>query len=243
VAQVTLFDASLFKNFEAAHLARLFLTGAGISLAPGRPCGTGHVIDHGRNQGHYRLDRPLDRKNELKDSATMSSAETSSITVDFLSRFTASEQFDKVFREGMGLVEETANYLDGPGRQDARLLDRHGAVAYATESMRLTTRLMQLASWLLLQRAVGAGEMKQDDVLKERHRISLADIGRGNPLTGAEQLPAALLDIVERSLSLHQRILKFDAMIGLQPAEPSEAPSPVMSQIDRIAAVFSTGRM
>ena len=77
----------------------------------------------------------------------MSSASASPITVDFMSRFTASEQFDKVFREGMGLVEETANYLDGPGRQDARLLDRHGAVAYATESMRLTTRLMQLASW------------------------------------------------------------------------------------------------
>jgi regulator of CtrA degradation len=172
----------------------------------------------------------------------MSSAETSSITVDFLSRFTASEQFDKVFREGMSLVEETANYLDGPGRQDARLLDRHGAVAYATESMRLTTRLMQLASWLLLQRAVGAGEMKPDEVLKERHRISLADIGRGNLLTGGEQLPAALLDIVERSLSLHQRILKFDAMIGLQPPEPGDAQSPVMSQIDRIAAVFSTGR-
>lgn len=173
----------------------------------------------------------------------MSSAETSSITVDFLSRFTASEQFDKVFREGMSLVEETANYLDGPGRQDARLLDRHGAVAYATESMRLTTRLMQLASWLLLQRAVGAGEMKQDEVMKERHRISLADIGRGNALTGAEQLPAALLDIVERSLSLHQRVLKFDAMINLQPPEPGDAPSPVMSQIDRIAAVFSTGRI
>jgi regulator of CtrA degradation len=172
----------------------------------------------------------------------MSSNETTSITVDFLSRFTASEQFDKVFREGMSLVEETANYLDGPGRQDARLLDRHGAVAYATESMRLTTRLMQLASWLLLQRAVGAGEMKQDEVQKERHRISLSDIGRGNPLSGAEQLPAALLDIVERSLSLHQRILKFDAMLRTQSSEPAAAPSPVMSQIDRIAAVFNAGR-
>ena len=49
----------------------------------------------------------------------MSSDGVSPITVDFLSRFTASEQFDKVFKEGMGLVEETANYLDGPGRQDA----------------------------------------------------------------------------------------------------------------------------
>lgn len=180
--------------------------------------------------------------NEPKETIAMSSAESSTVTVDFMSRFTASEQFDRVFREGMGLVEETANYLDGPGREDARLLDRHGAVAYATESMRLTTRLMQLASWLLLQRAVGAGEMKREDVLKERHRISLADIGRGLPLTGAEQLPVALLDIVERSLSLHQRILKFDAMLGFNTPEPAPAPSPIISQIDRIAAVFTSGK-
>lgn len=173
----------------------------------------------------------------------MTAAETAPITVDFLTHFTASEQFDKVFREGMSLVEETANYLDGPGRQDARLLDRHGAVAYATESMRLTTRLMQLASWLLLQRAIGAGEMNPDEVRKERHRISLSDIGRGNPLPGAEQLPAALNDIVERSLALHQRILKFDAMLNMQArAETPSAPSPVSSQIDRIAAVFSAPR-
>jgi len=172
----------------------------------------------------------------------MSLPQSPSITVEFLSRFTASEQFDKVFREGMSLVEETANYLDGPGRADARTLDRNGAVAYATESMRLTTRRMQLASWLLLQRAAGVGEMRQDEVLKERQRISLADIGRGHELTGAEQLPPALLDIVERSLSLHQRILNFDAMLGLTAPEAAPAPSPVMTQIDRITAVFGTGR-
>lgn len=173
----------------------------------------------------------------------MSSDGVSPITVDFLSRFTASDQFDKVFREGMGLVEETANYLDGPGRQDARLLDRYGAIAYATESMRLTTRLMQLASWLLLQRAIGAGEMTPDEMRKEKHRVNLSDIGRGNPLNGAEQLPQALLDIVERSLVLHQRVLKFDAMLNMQAkADVGAVPSPVSSQIDRIAAVFSAGR-
>src|SRR6185312_5267246 len=93
--------------------------------------------------------------------------------VDFLARFTSSSQFHKVFREGMGLVEETANYLDGPGRQDARSLDRHGAIAYATESMRLTTRLMQLASWLLLQRAVGQGEPTDEAAAAEKRRINL----------------------------------------------------------------------
>src|SRR5947209_17660222 len=97
--------------------------------------------------------------------------------VDFLARFTSSEQFEKVFQEGMSLVEETANYLDGPGRHDARVLDRHGAIAYATESMRLTTRLMQLASWLLLQRAVSQGELSEEAVVAEKRRHKPGQIG------------------------------------------------------------------
>jgi len=173
----------------------------------------------------------------------MPRSDTPPVTVDFLSRFATSEQFDKLFREGMGLVEETADYLDGPGRQDARLLDRHGAVAYATESMRLTTRLMQIASWLLMQRAIGAGEMGPDEMRKEKHRISLGDEGRGATLKGAGQLPQGLLDLVDRSLSLHQRVHKLDAMLNLnEKAEPAGMESPVSSQIDRIAAVFSAGR-
>lgn len=173
----------------------------------------------------------------------MPRSDTPSVTVDFLSHFATSEQFDRLFREGMGLVEETADYLDGPGRQDTRLLDRHGAVAYATESMRLTTRLMQVASWLLLQRAIGAGEMSPDEMRKEKHRISLADNGRGTALKGAGQLPQGLMDLVERSLSLHLRVHKLDAMLNLsEKAAPAGIESPVNSQIDRIAAVFSAGR-
>jgi hypothetical protein len=59
----------------------------------------------------------------------------------------------------MALVEETASYLDGSGRLEAKKLERGAALVYATESMRLTTRLMQVASWLLLHRAVKEGEM------------------------------------------------------------------------------------
>jgi regulator of CtrA degradation len=162
--------------------------------------------------------------------------------VDFLARFTSSEQFEKVFREGMGLVEETANYLDGPGRFDARGLDRHGAIAYATESMRLTTRLMQLASWLLLQRAVSAGELTPEDASKEKHRISLADIGAGHPLSGAAQLPESLDELIARSLKLHERIVKLDAMIATRAKSPAPAPSAVNTQFDRIAKTFKVAR-
>src|SRR6266508_1950805 len=139
--------------------------------------------------------------------------------VDFLARFTSSEQFEKVFREGMSLVEETANYLDGQGRSDARGLDCHGAIAYATESMRLTTRLMQLASWLLLRRAVSSGEITSEDARKEKHRISLADIGAGHPLTGSGQLPEALSTLSKRS--------------GSWPAPVSGWPAPMSARLMR----------
>lgn len=162
--------------------------------------------------------------------------------VDFLARFTASDQFAGIFKEGMGLVEETANYLDGPGRQDARLLDRTGAIAYATESMRLTTRLMQLASWLLLQRAVSAGEISLEDASKEKHRINLAEIGAGHTLTGYEQIPAALKELVDRSLRLHERIQKLDEMLSSKAKVVPPQPSPVSHQMDRLAAVFKMAR-
>ena len=52
--------------------------------------------------------------------------------------------------------------------------DRSGALAYATESMRLTTRLMQLASWLLLHRAVKEGEMSLAQANKEKAKVKLS---------------------------------------------------------------------
>jgi regulator of CtrA degradation len=172
----------------------------------------------------------------------MLSSKTNVSTVNFFTKFTTSEQFEKVFKEGMSLVEETANYLDGPGRIDARVLDRHGAIAYATESMRLTTRLMQLASWLLLQRAIGAGELSVEDARKESHRISLIDIGRGHDLAGSESLPDALKELVERSIALHGRILKLDSMITAQASATPAVASPVNDQIDRLASMLKVAR-
>ena len=79
--------------------------------------------------------------------------------ISFGKAYAQSETFRTLFKEGMALVEETADYLDGAGRKSARELPRPASIVYATESMRLTTRLMQLASWLLLHRSVREGDM------------------------------------------------------------------------------------
>ena len=68
--------------------------------------------------------------------------------------FTDGKVFEKVFVDGMALVEETASYLDGPGRKLSSSLPREASLTYAAWSMELTTRLMQAASWLVMQKAV-----------------------------------------------------------------------------------------
>ena len=101
----------------------------------------------------------------------------------FGEKLASSQAFAGLFRDGMALVEETAAYLDGPGRQESKKLERSAALAYATESMRLTTRLMQLASWLLLHRAVKEGEMTLIQANKEKSKVKLAAGEPGDPDT------------------------------------------------------------
>src|SRR5215470_7126380 len=111
--------------------------------------------------------------------------------------FASSELFDRTFQEGMELVEETAAYLDGAGRQDSKLLSRGAALAYAAESMRLTTRLMQVASWLLVQRAVREGDMAPESALDASYRLA-AETHDAERAQSDEPLPAPLGELVGR---------------------------------------------
>src|SRR6201998_3543083 len=79
--------------------------------------------------------------------------------VSFSERLASSQLFAALFRDGMALVDETASYLDGAGRLESKKLERGAGLVYATESLRLTNRLMHLASWLLLHPAGQEGEI------------------------------------------------------------------------------------
>src|SRR5579884_231213 len=121
--------------------------------------------------------------------------------VSFGEKLANSQAFAELFREGMTLVEETATYLDGVGRQESKKLARAAALAYATESMRLTTRLMQLASWLLLHRAVKEGEMSLSQASREKSKVKLGAADGHDP-HNLQLLPATLRELIERSHKL-----------------------------------------
>ena len=148
--------------------------------------------------------------------------------------FARSELFDRTFREGMELVEETASYLDGDGRRESKLLSRSAALAYAGESMKLTTRLMQVASWLLVQRAVREGDMTPEAAADPRYR--LAERKAAAEPTHAE-IPIALVEYLVRTEKLYDRVLYLDRRMYLD--APAEAEiNPVLSQMGMLEAAF-----
>ncbi|HZS63102.1 MAG TPA: DUF1465 family protein [Xanthobacteraceae bacterium] len=161
--------------------------------------------------------------------------------VSFGERLANSEIFSTLFRDGMALVEETASYLDGPGRQESRKLERSAALAYATESMRLTTRLMQVASWLLLHRAVKEGEMSLAQASKEKSKVKLS-AGRTADEPTLNLLPAKLRDLIERAAKLELKVRRLDATIhnAAAPA-PEPGSNPVERQLGLLKAAFEEG--
>lgn len=155
-------------------------------------------------------------------------------TVSFTQRMVASESFRVLFREGMALVEETAAYLDGPGRQESRALARPSALAYASESMRLTTRLMQMTSWLLLQRAVNEGELSREDAEREHSRIKVAPQDVASAPDMFALLPVTLRTLVERSLRLQDRVLRIDTDLKTDTAVTETQVNPVADQLSQL---------
>lgn len=167
---------------------------------------------------------------------------TTAVTVSFGERFAASDQFDAIFKEGMALVERTASYLDGPGRKEARLLRGPVSVLYATESMRLTTRLLELASWLMIRRAQKEGEITADEARAKRERVKLRAPGRPSHVKGFAELPEGLRGLIEASYALNDRIVQLDRAIQVVVSDTTEAANPVAAQVTRIEEAFAAPR-
>jgi regulator of CtrA degradation len=172
----------------------------------------------------------------MSDKRTMDAG-----AVSFSERLANSQFFSTLFRDGMALVEETATYLDGAGRQESKKLERGAALVYATESMRLTTRLMQLASWLLLHRAVKEGEMTLAQASKEKAKVRLAACEPGDAKSVA-LLPEKMQELIARSVRLQADVRRLDNTMHAAPALKMAVGNPVVRQWGLLKAAFESDR-
>lgn len=166
-------------------------------------------------------------------------------TIKLAERRIFSPSFKPLYNEGMGLVEQTAEYLDGQGRVEAKRLSRVAATLYAAESMRLTTRLMQIASWLLLQRAANSGEMTRDQVASEKVKVRLDTASASEDVAGWSELPEEFRDLVKRSLRLQARVRRMDEEIygagKVTQLHTARHGNPVNEQIRLLNTAFARG--
>jgi regulator of CtrA degradation len=140
----------------------------------------------------------------------------------------------------MTLIDDVANYLDGAGRIESQALTQSASVAYTAATMELTTRLMQLASWLLLQRAVNDGEITSDQASAERAKVAASTQPPPTDAPEWEALPETLQDLVLRSLRLRARAQYLDGSVSAR--REAQDGNPVNRQHRQIEEAFAAGR-
>jgi regulator of CtrA degradation len=103
--------------------------------------------------------------------------------------------------------------------------------------MRLTTRLMQLASWLLLHRAVKEGEMTLAQAHKEKSKVRLAACEPGD-VKSIALLPEKLQELIARSTKLQADVRRLDATMHAPTPVRIVVGNPVERQLGLLKAAF-----
>jgi len=103
--------------------------------------------------------------------------------------------------------------------------------------MRLTTRLMQLASWLLLHRAVKEGEMTLSQAHEEKSKVRLASCDPGDAKSIA-LLPSKLQELIARSTKLQAEVRRLDATMHAPALIKAASGNPVERQLGLLRAAF-----
>jgi regulator of CtrA degradation len=177
------------------------------------------------------------RKAKEMKSPSASDGHSGAKLLSFQDRFTSSPQFTRLYSEGMSLVDETAEYLDGAGRVESRRLSPPASQAYTSESIKLTTRLTQLASWLLVRRAIASGEITASQAHTHRHRVNLTAQSALRP-EGFSALPETFKRLIEESHRLYDRVLRLEQLLSEGSPIAIESESPVTDHIERIRLAF-----
>lgn len=139
---------------------------------------------------------------------------------------------DAMYLDAMILADEARSYFDHDGRADRDTLDPMMRVAFSCESLKVTTRLMHVISWLLTQRAVDSGEMEPGAALDQARRLGDAAVSDDGVIAS---MPPTARRLIAASRDLHDRIGRLDAT---RPVLQRSPPSPVHSLQGRLARAF-----
>lgn len=132
---------------------------------------------------------------------------------------------------GSGMAADASCEASDPlfhwaGRHDPSL-----RIALSCESLRLTTRLMHVIAWLLMQRAISVGELPPSAALAEHNRLGPSP--ECDPAV-RDRLPVGAQRLIDASIRLHQRVAQLDAAVDAAPP----AQHPVHNMMARLVSAL-----
>jgi len=127
--------------------------------------------------------------------------------------------FGKTYDEALALLVEMRDYVaDGEMGDRAGLAPALG-VRMSCEALRITARLTQIMAWLLAQKAIHAGEVSTEEVIRRNEKLAGIAICMEEDEGGdAALLPARFRALAERSHRLYVRVTRLDEMMRRQVA-------------------------
>jgi|GEM_PF-577587 len=132
---------------------------------------------------------------------------------------------EKSYAEALELTKSICGYLEGEhhARQQKALSDSspvdisEPVVQYAAESMRMSTCMMQVVSWFMVQKAVDNGEMTPEEASAPENRLGAQEICLASDQEAVDVLPGELKAYLQRSQDLYRRVLRLDQMVYDKP--------------------------
>lgn len=120
---------------------------------------------------------------------------------------------DRTFDEGVALTLEVRNYIAYHEQADRREYDLSKCLHVGYQHTRVSARLIQVMTWLLAMKALLAGEISPEQFGAPQYALNVTDVCENDAGPETKELPAGLLNLLERSHALFARIQRLDAMV------------------------------
>ncbi len=121
---------------------------------------------------------------------------------------------EKSYQDAMELTQAVASYLEtGNQKFKNRGIQADSEVYYASESMRISTCLMQVMSWFLVQKGVASGEITTDQAKTMKLRLGATDICLAKVDTSKGNLPEEFIIFLDKAQNLYRQVARMDEMV------------------------------
>ncbi len=126
--------------------------------------------------------------------------------------------FEGPYNETMSLLEEARSFAEQSTAESARSrrlatdsldLPIHKLRA-SCEALRVTSRLSSCLAWLLVRKAVGAGELTEIEGCQPEHRLEVTEICLDVDGEADDDLPRELRRLLTQSRKMYERVQRLD---------------------------------